>query len=102
MPRTPRIAAGVLTFIAAGELLAISPDTIESVPLRRSVSIEPLKLLESNLYCSSATSLFGPADITVLSMKVIPIAPSAPVSIVSFSNSGSPTLTVTWAPLRWM
>ena len=50
MPRTPRIAVGVLTFIAPGELRAMSPDTIESVPLRMSVSIEPVKLLELNLY----------------------------------------------------
>ena len=49
VPRTPRIAVGVLTFIAPGELRAISPDIIESVPLFIRVSIEPLKLLELNL-----------------------------------------------------
>ncbi|MGH7924363.1 MAG: hypothetical protein ACREQH_07220 [Candidatus Binatus sp.] len=30
VPRTPRIAVGVLTFIAPGELRAISPDIIEN------------------------------------------------------------------------
>src|SRR5262249_37189099 len=100
VPRTPRVAAGVLTFIAPGELRAISPETTESVPLRSSVNIEPLKLLESNLNCSNEISLLGPADITVLSTKVMPIEPSVSVTIVSFSKSGSPGFGEVWPLLR--
>ena len=44
------------------------------------------------MYSSIATSLFGPAAITVLSVKVMPIDPSAPVSIVSFWKTLSPRL----------
>src|SRR5579862_160774 len=49
VPRTPSIAVGVLIFIAPGELRAISPEIIETVPRFMSASIEPLKLLELNL-----------------------------------------------------
>ena len=49
VPRTARIAVGVLTFMAPGVLRAISPEIIETVPRFMSVSIEPLKSLELNL-----------------------------------------------------
>jgi len=42
---------------------------------------------------SSATWLFGPAENIVLSTKVMPMLPSAPVSITSFSSKVSPIFT---------
>ena len=41
VPRTPRIAAGVLTFIASGVCLAILPETTERVPRLSELSNAP-------------------------------------------------------------
>ena len=50
----PRIAVGVLIFIAPGVLRAMSPETTAKVPCRISASIAPRKSLKSNWNSSSA------------------------------------------------
>src|SRR5437764_3558429 len=86
VPLTPRMAVGVLIFIAPGVLRVMSPETTLSEPFFTSASISPLKLLESKRNCDSATCVSGPVENTVLSMKVRPIVlPGAPVSIISLS-----------------
>jgi len=60
VPRTPRIAVGVRTFMASGELRAMSPIPWSAFPCACRVSILPLKLLESKVYSASAASLLGP------------------------------------------
>src|SRR6516162_3970821 len=71
----------------------MSPETTARVPCRISASIDPRKLFESNWNSSRASWLFGPVEKTVLSINVMPIAPSGPVTTTSFSNNGSPIFT---------
>src|SRR5947207_11375652 len=100
VPRTPRTAAGVRTFIASGDCLAILPDTAASVPRLSDVSNAPLCVVGSKAKRSMARLLSGPIDSRVLSPKVIPTDPSAPVITTSPSRTLAPTGTGSRCPTR--
>src|SRR5258706_8246306 len=100
VPRTPMIAAGVLIRMASGDCLTILPETTASVPFLRRVSNSPWWVVLSNTKRSITSSLFGPADNKLLSWKVMPTEPSAPVFTVSSTSMTVPTGAAISLPLR--
>src|SRR5437773_4404572 len=100
VPRTPSMAAGVRTFIASGDCFAILPETAASVPRLSDVSNAPLWVVESNANRSMARLLSGPIESRLLSPKVMPTDPSAPVVTTSPSRTFVPTGTGIRCPDR--
>src|SRR5262249_14647595 len=97
VPRTPRIAAGVRTFIASGDCLASLPETTASVPCFSELSNAPWWVVVSKTKRSIESTLSGPTESRLLSRKVIPTEPSAPV----ITRSPCWTTLPTGAGMRW-
>ena len=100
VPRTPMIAAGVLMRMASGDCLTILPETTARVPFFRRVSNSPWWVVVSKTKRSITSSLLGPADNRLLSWKVMPTEPSAPVFTVSSTSMTAPTGAGINLPLR--
>src|SRR5689334_9928542 len=100
VPRTPSTAAGVFTFIASGDCLASLPETTASVPARSELSKPPWWVVESNAKRSIASTLFGPAESRLLSRKVMPTEPSAPVVTTSPACTAAPIAAGAFCPAR--
>src|SRR5262245_44198997 len=94
------IELGVRTRIASGDCLTILPEMTASVPFFRLASNWPACVVLSNWYLSIARIVFGPTDSRLLSVKVTPAAPSAPVTTTSDCCTGVPTLTGSFLPAR--
>jgi hypothetical protein len=93
---------GVRTVIASGDCLAILPETAESVPWRSEVSKRPAWVVVSNAKRSMASRLSGPTERRLSSWKVMPAAPSRPVTTTSPSCSGRPMVAGRLRPARSM
>src|SRR5262245_10189582 len=94
------IELGVRTRIDSGDCFTILPEMTARVPFFRLASNWPAWVVLSNAYLSIARTLFGPTDNRLLSVKVIPALPSAPVTTVSDCCTGMPTLTGSFLPAR--
>ncbi len=79
MPRAASTDVGVRTCIASLFSLAIWPETTASAPRLTVVKDAPTWVVSLNSNLLSAIVLFGPTAKRLLSTKVIPIRPSAPV-----------------------
>ena len=85
VPRTPRIAPGVRTFMASGDCRVSRPDTAESVPVRSELSKLPRWVVASKVKRSMTSTLLGPIERRLSSAKVMPTDPSGPVRMTSDS-----------------
>src|SRR3954465_12741967 len=100
VPRTPMIELGVRTRIASGDCFTILPEMTASVPFLSEASNWPACVVLSNTYFWISSTLFGPTDSRLLSVKVMPAAPSEPVTSVSDCSTGMPMLTGRRLPPR--
>src|SRR5207253_4929369 len=102
VPRTPMMAEGVRIFIDSGDCFTILPEIAARRPCRRLPSNSPTCVVVSKRYLSIANTLFGPTDTRLLSVKVMPAEPSAPVTITSASCRPEPTFAGSFAAPRWV
>ena len=75
------IADGVRIFIDSGDCFTILPEIAARRPCFRLPSNSPWFVVVSNWYLSIAKTLFGPTETRLLSVKVMPAEPLAPVRI---------------------
>ena len=81
---------GVRIRIDSGTCFTIFPEIAANVPLFNVPSNLPMWVVLSKLYWSIAKTLLGPVDIKLLSINVMPTAPSAPVVITSAAKTFMP------------
>src|SRR5580765_1615565 len=94
------IELGVRTRIDSGCCFTIFPEITASVPFFSEASNWPAWVVLSKAYLSMPRTLFGPTESRLLSVNVIPAAPSAPVTTTSDCCTGVPILTGNFLPPR--
>src|SRR6185503_17348287 len=96
------MADGVRIFIDSGDCFTIFPEIAARRPWRRLPWNSPWWVVVSKLYLSIAKTLFGPTDTRLLSVKVTPAEPSAPVTITSLGWMAAPTGAGSFCAPRWI